>query len=230
MRHQRGFTIIEVLLFLSISGLLMALLFVGTGVAIQRQQYQDTIQSFAGFVRGQYAAMVSVENNNEAGATCPIDGRSAVRGQSSCVVVGRYLQADGSEGRTYMTFPIYAKQVGDSWEYRYGNEDGRYEVSWGARTKLASGSDGDAVKASIAIYRHPDTGQVAVKGSRASYASRNIRSLLDGPVTTTKQEICVYETGWLPHERRSVFISAYAESSDAITVGPASEGCKDGNA
>lgn len=227
MRHQRGFTIIEVLLFLSISGLLMALLFVGTGIAIQRQQYQDTIQSFASFLRSQYAAMVSVENDDPAGSKCPIDNTTATRGQSECVIIGRYLQADDSEGRRYKTFPVYAKKVGGAWQYRYGEHDGDYEVNWSARTKLAGRSDGDAVQFSVVIYRDPETGQVAVKSDSRTYTPAEIGIAMQHAGETTVREICVYDTGWLSPERRSVFISPRAGSSDAVTIAPASDGCKD---
>lgn len=226
VRHQRGFTIIEVLLFLSISGLLMALLFVGTGIAIQRQQYQDTIQSFASFLRGQYAAMVSVENDNEAGEKCPIDNMQAARGQSNCVIVGRYLQADGADGKTYETFPIYAKQSGDTWQYRYGQRDGVYDLSWDARTKLAGKQDSDEVKFSLAMYRHPKTGQVAIKSAKQTYTAGQVGGLLGLADDTTTQELCVYDTGWLPNERRSIFLSPHSESSDAISIKPA-EQCHD---
>ena len=38
---HRGFTVVEVMLFLAISGLLLIIAFTGTGVAIERARFQD---------------------------------------------------------------------------------------------------------------------------------------------------------------------------------------------
>jgi type II secretory pathway pseudopilin PulG len=61
IRRTSGFTIIEVVLFLAISGLMAIGLLAGTSMAIQRQQYRDAVQSFAGYLRDEYARVVSVD-------------------------------------------------------------------------------------------------------------------------------------------------------------------------
>ena len=81
IRRTSGFTIIEVVLFLAISGLMAIGLLVGTSMAIQRQQYRDAVQSFAGYLRDEYARVVSVENDGT--AKCG----ASVRGQSECFIV-----------------------------------------------------------------------------------------------------------------------------------------------
>lgn len=238
MRHQRGFTIIEVLLFLSISGLLMALLFVGTGVAIQRQQYQDTVQSFATFLRGQYSAMVNVENDHEGDAVCPIaaagaTGHSSIspppqRGQTDCLIIGRYIQADSNEGRRYRAFPIYAKKQSGGWQYRYGDNSEEYYLNWDGRTKLAGRDHADQVQFSLAMYRHPGSGEVTIKTAGRAYAPGEIRDFINSPANSHKQEVCVYDIGWLPNERLSVVISPNTGLSDAVVIAPSTNGsCQD---
>lgn len=51
---RKGFTLIEVLLFLAISGVLMVGIIVGSTNAINQQRYSDSIQNFAEFLRGIY--------------------------------------------------------------------------------------------------------------------------------------------------------------------------------
>ena len=89
---QKGFTIIEVILFVAISGLLTSMLMVGVSMSINRQQYRDSVQSYAGFLRNEYSKVVNVENERSKG-TCPIEGSDGraetLRGQSDCVIVGR---------------------------------------------------------------------------------------------------------------------------------------------
>ena len=53
MRRQGGFTVIEVTMFLAISGTMAIALLAGIGVAIQRQQYRDAVQSYANFLTEQ---------------------------------------------------------------------------------------------------------------------------------------------------------------------------------
>lgn len=227
MRHQHGFTIIEVILFLAISGGLMLLLFAGTGIALQRQQYQDTIQSFAAFLQGQYSAVINVENNNEAAATCPITGAKSFRGQSDCVIIGRYVVADDIEGRRYAAFPVYALRQGDAWRYSYSEAaDQSHEISWGGKTRL-TGRDKANVRLSMLMYRHPATGQLAIKAADRTYSTADIGDLINDQMKQGGAELCVYDDGWLVNERRSVAIVPRSGSSDAVTIMPASEGCRD---
>ncbi len=54
MGMRRGFTIIEVLLFLSITMLLMAGMFIGTNTNIERERYADSVESVRAFLQEQY--------------------------------------------------------------------------------------------------------------------------------------------------------------------------------
>ena len=60
-RWQSGFTIVEVVLFLAITGLLTVGLLAGVSAALRQQQYHDAVQSFAGFIRDQYSRVIRIE-------------------------------------------------------------------------------------------------------------------------------------------------------------------------
>lgn len=232
MQYKKGFTIIEVMLFLAISGGLAVLLFAGTSMAIQRQQYRDAVQSYATFMGGQYAKAVSVENNREDGEDCNVPGvASAPRGQSECVVVGRYISTDysgaGVEGRAYSVQPVYSAVVGGVRYYGLGNSDESYGVNWGAKTRFSDQADGASVM-SILIYRHPDHGSMMVRTDNNRYSSADIEGLFSGSLGSAEaKEVCVYDQQWMSGERRSVFIGARSGSSDAVTVGNATGACND---
>ncbi|MCL2094586.1 prepilin-type N-terminal cleavage/methylation domain-containing protein [Candidatus Saccharibacteria bacterium] len=51
---RRGFTIVEVMMFLAITAALMAGMFIGTGQNIDRNRYDDSVESFRGFLQDQY--------------------------------------------------------------------------------------------------------------------------------------------------------------------------------
>jgi len=56
---HKGFTIIEVMIFLAISGALLVGVIVGTSATIARQRYNDAVESFAEFMRRQYSVVIS---------------------------------------------------------------------------------------------------------------------------------------------------------------------------
>lgn len=62
LKVRSGFTIIEVLLVLGITGFLLSGLMVGVGSAIARQRYRDSVHDFAEFLRRTYSSVLTVQN------------------------------------------------------------------------------------------------------------------------------------------------------------------------
>ena len=65
-RQKRGFTIIEVSLFLALSGFLMVGLIASANSSISRQRYNDSVNDVAEFVRGIYAEAINTSINANA--------------------------------------------------------------------------------------------------------------------------------------------------------------------
>lgn len=96
--EQKGFTIIEVMLFLALSGFLLAGILVGTGSSIANQRYKDAVQDAADALRKAYSfvsdTQIGVRDGSESACkylTSSIDTVStaeAGRGRSSCAVYG----------------------------------------------------------------------------------------------------------------------------------------------
>ena len=120
MMHQKssGFTIIEVVLFLAVGGLLGVGILAGASQSVNQQRYQDAVRSLASELQSQYSAVVNVENDRAGnsyrcnqGATV-IDtsvsgGVAQSRGTSDCTIVGRVIDVTG--GNKIMTSqPVYA--------------------------------------------------------------------------------------------------------------------------
>ena len=227
MSRQHGFTIIEVTLFLAISSFLAISLLVGTSVAVQRQQYRDATQSFANFLRSQYSQAINTENDRAFGR-CQLGGGDSNRGQSECVILGRYIEtANRGGGRfaedEYISYPVYGmpSNVGNSWRYSLGQPES-YKIGWGAKTRLAQSNS----NISVLIYRSPESGGLQTK----LFNSRFTNTTIADAFTRTPipgGEICIYDDAWMSGERLSVFLSRYGNSSDAITVGTVKE-CSNG--
>ena len=228
MKHRivPGFTITEVVLFLAVSGALAVELIAGMGVAIRSQQYRDSVQSYANFLRDQYGQVITVINDERAGdVACPLLGDdSAARGRSDCVVVGRYINSIDS-GR-YEARSIYALRLGDEWLYSLGTKDIEYVVHWGATTRLASLTTG---KFSIVMWRNPDNGMVRVTPHPDVLTSADITPFIQNnsviSSSESTNEVCVHDGSMLAGQSQAIFISNQVGSSDAIRVDNATEGC-----
>lgn len=100
MRKSRlGFTIIEVSLFLAISGLLFAGVAAGAGLNVARQRYNNAVEDYTEFLRRLYSQVENVQNEHDERAprkTCTVresDGADANAtenvGRTECAMYGR---------------------------------------------------------------------------------------------------------------------------------------------
>lgn len=96
---KTGFTIIETMLFLAITGVMVAALMAGVGISLNNQRYKDSVQSFRSYLQSQYSNLTNTFNdrdgswscNSSASAVQPNGGVGQVRGQSECFLVGKYV-------------------------------------------------------------------------------------------------------------------------------------------
>lgn len=108
VRHKQGknggFTIIEVMLFLGITGLLALTLLGGWTTMINTQRYKDSVKTVQSFLQTQYNLVYNVENAEQVsgGLFCRVVGgepefvtTGAPRGQSDCVQLGRLIHISG---------------------------------------------------------------------------------------------------------------------------------------
>lgn len=240
-RRSFGFTIIETMLFLAVSGLMVIGLLAGVGSVIRDQQYKDAVQSYANFLRVQHGQVITVINNRGEGDACPLlasESAAGTRGTSQCVIVGRHLStggvdATGAVGEDYVARPVYAHLEGTGidglpiWDYALGEADLDYSTNWSVVTKfLSGGSTSDSL--GVLMWRDPDDGSVRVVADGDTDRLKNVDDLIKGfdPAVTGSAEICVLGQGFLPPQGNSVFIARLASSSDAIYVGNSTEGCK----
>lgn len=94
-----GFTIIEVVLFLGITGMLAIGLLGGWTTMINTQRYKDSAKTLQSFIQQQYNLVYNVENGRSPDLSCSGSNVEAVgapspRGQSDCVLMGRFIQIE----------------------------------------------------------------------------------------------------------------------------------------
>lgn len=93
--RQQGFTIVEVSLFIAITGLLFLIAVLGTGNTIRAVRFTDSNRSLEAFVQLQYDDIINGLNNRNNQISCANGVVSTSSGQelgtSNCLLIGRLL-------------------------------------------------------------------------------------------------------------------------------------------
>ena len=70
---DKGFTIIEVTLFLAVTGLLFAMLLAGAGTAVRRERYNDSVSNLQEILQAQYSKVANTQSDSSR-TTCTEGG------------------------------------------------------------------------------------------------------------------------------------------------------------
>ncbi len=234
---DRGFTIIEVILFLAVTGALFAALMVGVNNGITQQRYSDSVNNYKALVQNQYTEVVSTRNANNKDWTCNSDGSvtpgspssRGIRGTSECVLLGRAIaiSADGKQiatssvtGRDPSTpLPDDALDVAVLMAYQphisaYDSES--TDIDWGGN--LAS-TTGQPLLRTILILRSPTSGLIRVFTSKNKIVSVDLASMNSTAVSTN----CIMgDSGLLP--KQVIKINPTIAGPDAVTINVAGQG------
>lgn len=210
-RAQHGFTIIEVMLVLGISGMMMMGILVSVNAGISGQRYKDSANSVVDYFQGQYSEVTNTRNNRPLDKTCDGAGvqdnpaGDAYRGTTDCTIIGRVLRGDGAE---IVSSPVYTivdvlTLLSESDEMALlasanpieGTESSdTYTLEWGARLTPTGGSDVPQ-KFTIAIIRSPGSGNIHTFADTSS----NLTTITDLTSNTSflasDTEFCVSPAG-----------------------------------
>lgn len=170
-RHKlSGFTVIEVVLFLGITGLLAMMTFIGTGSSINVQRYRDSVTSLKSFLQQQYSDVVNIENSHTASDIACASITAANRGQSDCVILGRYVANVGADKLVVKTvvgkdnselvtndIDSLQKYAADFSSVLATNQD--YPLTWGTTLNKTNGPN-YTTNFSMLIIRSPLSGSI----------------------------------------------------------------------
>lgn len=231
MRTQKhsGFTIIEVMLFLAITGALTVGILVGSSVVIGQHRYRDSVNSFKGYVQDQYSQIANVVNSETKQPTCTRTGDTlelkasipVARGTSECVVMGRFIFINGDRATAYNLVgqpPGSLPSGGDTavlntYALALQSPD-EYEISWGAR--IVEPKSTTSTVASILIVRSPLSGSILtyiLDGDRRS----DVRAMLSD-ANMIQKDFCVDSNGSPIASRMAIRITARAANQSAIEI------------
>lgn len=223
----RGFTIIEVLLFLSISGVLFAALMVGVSTNINQQRYRDSVTSFAGVLQQQYSEVANTRNDRDDSWRCaasvatqdPENGTP--RGTTNCVVMGKYIQTTENATKLEIGNIIGSEPAGDTVIDGdatalsvYAPRPSTFEVTtyspeWGA---VLRDTDEHPANFTILILRSPLSGLVRTFAIAGTMPSR-LTDMMTTENANRKITTCVIPNGWTIGSTLAVVV-------DSATAGP----------
>lgn len=202
-QRNQGFTIIELMLVLAISGLMLVGLVATAGASITVQRYKDAVTSAVDYFQGQYSLVTNVRNDRGDTGYCDVSSglpkttTSTPRGQSNCVVVGQVIRGEGSAVEShalYATKTVAAPtdtltDIQDAGIVENTNTDSAdtYTLEWGAEFKNQGGATNGFT---IAIVRSPVSGLVTTFVAQGS-KSVPLTDVLQATNMKSDAKLCV---------------------------------------
>lgn len=240
-----GFTIIETMLFFGISGMLIIGVLVGTGTSINIQRYRDSVTSLRSFLQQQYSEVLNVSNES-INNLCYGDTKNSSRGQSECVILGRYVKTDDSDNLTSSLVIGYKDKDPASSPTGSINDvdvlrqyditvsdiaDTKYGIDWGSSLV---GIDDKPMMFSMLILRSPSSGIIRTFiDDTQAIPNTDIQDFLSvtPPLTIPDSlnkpaTICVESNGLFTGKKMAVYIMKNATSASDIDTKGDNSGCR----
>ncbi len=184
---RHGFTLIEVSLFLAISGMLLVGIIAGMQNSIYTQRFSDSVQNYAEFLRSIYSEVSNPQSTGDGRSDIAIYGKLVVfgetRGLSGEAINNEYTQtiyvydvignvagaSNGTGSATSMLRTLGANviratawnELGQATEVEAMSAES-YSPRWSASVEGISMRDGQwGIKGSLLVVRHPRSGTIS---------------------------------------------------------------------
>lgn len=243
MQYKQGFTIIEVILFLAITGLLAVTLLTGWTTMINTQRYRDSVKTVQSFIQQQYGQVYNVQNGRDADLNCATggadgpevgDGSSKPVGQTACIVMGRYIHVtggtkievysiigeDGESAPTAEDNTIILERNPIRLDQSLNTDDSKLDIPWQAR--VVDGNTVNTLNAVIAIVRSPQTGAVHTYSKKTANAidMPTVKQLILTVGSENGINLCLDAESALSGGRMGVAVQPLASSQSSIVSIP----------
>lgn len=245
--NAEGFTIIEVMLFLAVSGLLVAGLVAGTAGVVDAQRYRDSVTSFRNNIQSYYSNVLSTTNNRPSNVQCNSDavisvggGISNYRGQSDCVILGKYIVSNGTGDKLTSKTVVGALSTTladldnttndidalELYEIRVDDDsEETYSPEWDTIFNTPESSGIVSSKFSILILRSPSSGTIRTFIDENNIITdNNIKNLINDDRLKTDLTICLKSNNLTISEKMAVFIGANSANVGGVKTLSEGEG------
>lgn len=177
-----GFTVIEVMLFLAISGALLLMAMIGSGEMARHARFSDSVNSFHSNMQRYYEEVVSGVNTRAVNNAC--SAGNVRTGTDSCLLIGRVISFNEDTSSGIVRYATSSASVADTGsiydQLRAGSvtvqSSGEQPITlaWGALFQNASRASAvigaqplkqvgstRALINNVAFLRHPNGSQIA---------------------------------------------------------------------
>lgn len=246
-----GFTILEVILFLAISGVLLVALIAGVNVNINQERYKDSVNNFVASLQKQYVLATNITNTRSDKWVCgnalqPDAGVDTARGTTECNIIGRLItgSADGSKVTVsnVIAYNINEEALANATsdidaltndmtlaamsqtESTDQDDWQEIELGWGSTIKTVSGGVAKNGEFTMAILRSPLTGNVA------TYMSEQATDDWDSGIITSENAtrglaLCVSTPAIIAMPNFAVTIAGASISTAGVARATGVAGC-----
>ncbi len=237
--NTQGFTIIETLLFLGVTGVLAVGLLVGSGAAIGQQRYRDSVNSLKSTIQQQFSDVANTTNARSDDWSCDSSGNASqgpggqTRGTSDCVMMGRVLTIKDGVTITASNVVGYrtagATGANDIAELAMYNmtpltiDQDVTEMNW--QSVVVQPHTATPASYTVLILRSPLTGSIKtfVVSNASTYS--NLNALVTAANQSNENILCVAApVGTFIGSQMGVRISALANNQGAISIPLETEG------
>ena len=172
IKMKGGFTLIEVSLFLAITGLLFLGVTIGVQNSIFQQRYNDSVQSFVEFLRNAYAKTENVQNAGSGDSNQAIYGKLITFGEECSLTSSPSSCVKNTDNEVYMYSVVGAARCGSGFgtlsvlsgcNANVIKDGGGAYLAESYRPKWSSviqDINWNLFKGAIMIVRHPQSGTV----------------------------------------------------------------------
>ncbi len=117
LKTKKAFTIIEVMLVVSISGLMLVTMLVGWNANIERQRYNDSVNTFKSDIQGIFSDVENQTNDKTQRINCNTNGPNVrisssnkggvATGASDCIILGKFISFGGNTAASQNSYQVY---------------------------------------------------------------------------------------------------------------------------
>lgn len=244
LSYKFGFTIIETMLFLAITGVLVVGVMVGTGVAINRQRYSDSVTSFHALIQKQYSDVSNVNNGRDSGWVCDsvlaniskVELNNGIpRGQSDCVLLGKLITPSLDGESVLISDVVGSDNLETDLTDNYIEALEKYNIKlspviresasieWGS--SLIS-QDGSPAVFSLLIVQSPTSGTIRTfVGLNKIVDNNSIKSIINRDALKESLKICIDSRGLFTGKRSAIYIKPGASSAAGVETLGEQSGC-----
>ncbi len=212
---KRGFTIIEISLFLAITGLIFIAMIIGVNSSLTQNHYEDDVRGLVDFIQNAYSKVISVEGDGKGDSTTKaIYGKLITFGESNNLagttnsnnsvfiydVVGDIATNDSGSTLAALKALNANVTVGTSTDSRFAGIADSFTLRW-ASTIETTAAEPTTLKAAILITRSPSNGNIftyvktngtlEINKNRATNPNILLNALNNNEFTMAELDICV---------------------------------------